>query len=84
MEVDIEIFYHSDETAALKDSGVDYSILECDTKIMTFYDIACLVPYQDEKSGEWFCKIFSGGESFIATKSGEEIKKIIHDHKNNL
>lgn len=74
---DIEIFYHSDETATLKDAGVDYSVLECDTKIMTFYNIDCLAPYEDEKSSKWFCKIFSGGESFIATKTIEEIKQIL-------
>lgn len=79
MEIEIEIFYHSDETAQLKDTGIEYSVLECDTKRMTFYEINCIAPYEDDKSGEWFCKIFSGCDSFIATKSYEEIKKILHE-----
>lgn len=77
MEVEIEIFYHSDETVESKNLGIDYSVLECDTRMMTFYSICSIAPYQDEISKEWFCKIFSGYDSFIATKSYEEIKKVV-------
>lgn len=78
MELELEIFYHSEETLQKKDAGIDYSILECDTRPRTFYEISSITTWEDEKSGQWFCEIVSGDKDFIATKSYEEIKEIIH------
>lgn len=79
MEIEIEIFYHSDETIILENNEVEYSVLECDTKMMTFYNISCIAPYLDEPSGKTLCKIHVGNTSFISPKDYEEIKKLISE-----
>ena len=79
MELEIEIFIHSNETLQKKDAGMGYSILECDTRLCTFYFISCITPLLDDLSGQELCDIWVGEKSFTATKTYEEIKQLIHD-----
>lgn len=79
MEIEIEVFFHSNETLDAKNEGEDYSLLECDTRVVTFYQINSIAPSFDEASGEWFCDINSGEKVYTATKSYEEIKQLIHE-----
>lgn len=84
MELEIEVFWHNDETSVANDTGIDYSILECDTKKVTFYNIDTLSHHEDEISKEWFGKINVSGSEYITTKSYEEIKQLIHDAKSTF
>lgn len=82
MEIEIIVFYHSEETLQSKNAGISYSVLECDTKARTFYEITSISEWEDN-SGAMLCEIISGGADYIATKSYEEIKQMIHEAMRN-
>lgn len=80
MEIELEVFFHSEDTLQKKNAGMEYSVLECDARKRTFYVIESISPYFDDESETWLCSIISAGTEYIAaTKSYEEIKQLIHE-----
>lgn len=80
MGIELEIFYHTDETLSMSNLDVTYSLLECDTQMRTFYWINAISPIMDKVSGEWFCKIFYNGTDAVCINTYEEVKELINKH----
>lgn len=76
MELDIEVLWHSDDTKALADLGMDFDIEDLITKVITFYSIDVISPYKWDDE-HMFCKINSGCETWIAACEYEELKEKI-------
>jgi len=76
MELELLIYFHSDETRSFDDLGIDYSVADCESRLVTFYSIDAVGVFKDVDKKE-YCKIFACGDSFIAVDSLEEVKRKI-------
>lgn len=72
--IELEIFYHTDETRALGGLDIDYDLSDCEKRKMTFYHINAIGPYIDEKRERKFCSIHTNNSEYISPLSYEEIK----------
>ena len=73
--LELEIFFHSEETATLRKLEVDYDLSDCETRKMTFYKINAVSPYLDGDNE--FCSIHSNGSEFIANASYNVVRNLI-------
>ena len=74
--IELDVFFHSDESYALKSCGVDYSLDSCDTRKMTFYQINAISPYLED--GQEYSSIHTNGAEYIATIKYGELKKMLN------
>ena len=76
-EVELEVFFHTDETETSSEIGVDFDYADCDTRMMTFYNINGIYPHKN--NGITYCGVLCNGSEFICVQHYETVKKILHD-----
>ncbi len=64
MELDVQVFWHTDDTSQRQKIGIDYSVIDCERKVITLYDISVISPYVDEETGKEFSRIYVSGDTF--------------------
>ena len=75
--IELQVLWHTDTTTALESASIDYDLTDLDTRLVLFFNIDCVMPYEWEKDIE-FCRVHSGGEKFICPMTYEEmVKKLI-------
>jgi hypothetical protein len=70
---DIPIFWHTDETRNAEDAGLDVDFSQCIERILCFYSICAIAPYENNQ----YCKIWVYGESFVSPLSYTEVKLLL-------
>lgn len=76
---DIEVLWHTDETKALDNAGVDVKSEDLERRTITFYNIDAISPYKWDDDN-MFCKINAGGETWIAAYDYECVKQMLAAH----
>ena len=77
MKLKLPIFFNTDETTTLKESGINYDIEKNDIRFVIFYRIDAIAPYLKDRRK--YTTIFSCGDCFICNKPISEIEELI-DH----
>lgn len=75
INLEIEVFWHTDQTKQLNDLDIDFNLEDCETRIITIYNINAISPYVGAKNE--YCNIHVGDDQWLATKSYKEIKGLI-------
>ena len=75
MKLKLPIFFNTDETTTLKESGIDYEIEENDIRFVVFYHIDAIAPHL--KDGRKYTTVYSCGDCFICNKPISEIEEMI-------
>lgn len=73
--IKLKCYFHTDETTALKNVGVNYSLEDCQLKEVIFRSIDVLSPYSLDYPDH--TEIFSGGTTFVCPLSVDEINLMI-------
>jgi len=79
MELELQIFHHSDKTYEAKKLGLDYNLRDSEIRSMTFYNINAIITYID--NGIEYCSIHTNNSEYICVENYEIIKDLI---KNKL
>ena len=79
MELELEIYFHTDETADILEETGEFPLHKCDVRLMTFYSIDCVAPFVENEVE--YAKVFSGSNSFISVLTYEEVKQKISEAK---
>ena len=74
--IELDVFYHSDETRSLDDIGIAFDWDDLETRKITFYNIDAISPHKVDNEF-LYSKIFIGGEIFICNKHYNELKSLI-------
>jgi len=80
MEIELEIFFNTEETSTLKDLDIEYSLEAAEIRKVTFYNINGIAPYFDKDNTE-YCSILSNGSEFMCNMKYPELKKLIAKNK---
>jgi len=74
--ITLPIFHHTDQSATLKDCGIDYTFEDnCEIRDVTFYQINAISEYfEDDRS---CTSIHSNGSEYISSLNIKEVEKII-------
>ena len=76
----LPIFHHTDQSATLKDCGIDYTFEDnCEIREIIFYQINAISEYLDD--GKSYTSIHSNGSEYISSLNIKEVKKIIQQHQ---
>ena len=75
MNVEIEVYYHTDQTSSLQKMDMGFHITDCETRVMTFCSIIGFAPVVEE-DGFTYCKIYTGAGEFSTPLKYEELKKL--------
>ena len=75
MSVEIEVYYHTDQTRNLEKMGMDFSITDCEIRVMTFCNIVGFAPAVEE-DGFTYGRIFTATGDFSTPLKYEELKKL--------
>ena len=80
--LDLEVFYHSDDSQLLDQIEIKYSLQTvCDKRIVTFYNISTVSPWLDENdSNRPYARILSDNCTYIGVLTPEETKAKIERH----
>lgn len=78
MEIEIEVFHHTEETQTFKEIGVDYDMSNCGLRPVTFYRIDAISPYYE--NGKEFSSIHTNNSEYITPLTYTQLKARI---KNN-
>lgn len=71
MELEIPVYWHTDETSKSESMGLDFDPSELEHRVTTFYRIDSIAPC------EYGCYIYCGGERWISPLSYAELKEKI-------
>jgi hypothetical protein len=77
MELELNVLWNTDKTRQNEELGIDSEVSDYDLKKCTFYKIDALIPYDWTKEEDGFCRIMTGGETFIIPLLYEEVKEKI-------
>jgi len=80
MKLKLPIYFNTDETTTLKETGIDYDIEENDIRPVIFYHIDAIAPYLE--GGKKYTQISLGGDVWICNKPIEKVEEMI-DHAMN-
>lgn len=72
MTLELPIYFHTDETQQAHDLELPYSMEDCETRMVTFYEINAVSVYQS-KNGSEYALIHANGDKFISTLSYAEV-----------
>jgi len=76
MELNLLVFWATEETLEKDEQGIDYDVTENDVLQHTFYEISHIAPYDDK-----YCRVVSGGQTYIVTEPYEIVKDKIKKQK---
>lgn len=77
--LELDVFYHSEDTATASNLDIPVDPLDLDTNKVTFYSIDNVQPI---KIGNFnFTEISSGGDDFTCTSEYEDVKLRIEAHR---
>lgn len=76
--IELNILFHSEETAKASDLDIETPLNQYIIKRMTFYDISAISPCTEDKGKYSF--IYSGSDEFICTDSYEALKEKLDKH----
>lgn len=79
MVLDLDIFFHTEETTRREKMGEEVAITDFRIDTVTFYHIDFIAPYYENDVE--YTKIGSGGDIFICIMTRAEIKKEIEKEK---
>jgi len=73
--IELQIFHHTDLTSVYSKASIEYTMDECETRLMTFYQINGISPwYENDKE---YTEIHANGTCYICPLTYLETKKII-------
>ena len=75
MSVEIEVYYHTDQTRNLEKMDMDFHITDCEIRVITLCNIVGFAPAV-EKDGFTYGKIYTGAGEFSTPLKYEELKKL--------
>ena len=75
MSVEVEVYYHTDQTSNLQKMSMDFHITDCETRVMTFCSIVGFAPAVEE-DGFTYGRIFTATGDFSTPLKYEELKKL--------
>ena len=75
MNVEIEVYYHTDQTSSLQKMDMGFHITDCETRTMTFCNIVGFAPAVEE-GGFTYGRIFTATGDFSTPLKYEELKKL--------
>lgn len=74
----LNILFHSDNTNALEDLGVESKMTDCEVREMTFFKINAISKFYDEKDNDReYCMIHANADEFICVDIYEDVMKLI-------
>lgn len=74
--IELPILFHDDTTKSLEDLGVTVNMGEFQRRLMTFYVVDAINPYEEKDfSGT---QVHSGGQVFVCPYTYEQLKKILN------
>lgn len=71
--IQLEVFHHSDTTAQLSKLDLDYSLEDCERRMIYFFIINAVGSYVDDVSGNTYALIHSNGQDFICCDSVDSV-----------
>ncbi len=76
--IEIDVFFHTEQTSKFDDLNIPYPLEECETRKMTFYNIASIGTFRDDDDTktEYGC-LHVNGTRFISTLTYSELKALI-------
>lgn len=77
MNIELQIFHNTEETAQLDQLDLPVDIEDCKLIPYTFYHIDAIVQY---KGNNKYTMIYSSGDTFITNVNYEKLKEMIY-HK---
>jgi hypothetical protein len=75
MAIEIDVFFHTDQTRNLQQMDMDFHITDCEIRKATFIQIVGFSPVK-EKDGYEYANIHTATGDFATPLSYEELKKI--------
>ena len=75
MSVEVEVYYHTEQTSSLQKMDMGFHITDCETRFMTFCSIVGFAPAVEE-NGFTYGKIYTGAGEFSTPLKYEELKKL--------
>lgn len=75
MSVEIEVYYHTDQTSSLQKMDMGFHITDCETRFMTFCSVIGFAPAVEE-DGFTYGRIFTATGDFSTPLKYEELKKL--------
>lgn len=77
--IELQIFFHTENTSRLNELGVRTDIAKTELRPMTFDNIKAISPYYE--GGNDFCAIHTNGTEYICNMPYHSLKKILY-HEN--
>lgn len=75
----LPIFHHTDQSATLKDCGVDYTIADnCEIRNIIFYNINAISEYFENENK--YTSIHTNNSEYLCPMNIERVRKIIEDN----
>jgi hypothetical protein len=88
MELELDIWYYSEEGEKNVDLGIDKDIpieKEAELRKVMFYDINAISPRRKKEDEEKeYCFVYNNGDVYVCNKSYEEMKFIMRAKLNSL
>ena len=75
MSVEVEVYYHTEQTSSLQKMDMGFHITDCETRFMTFCSIVGFAPAVEE-NGFTYGRIFTATGDFSTPLKYEELKKL--------
>lgn len=79
--LEIEVFFHTDQTTSLRDLDIQYNLSDCDVRKVTFYRIDAIgIFIDDDADKSEYSSIYSSGNTFNCPLKYAELKKLVEDN----
>ena len=75
MSIEVEVYYHTNQTSSLQKMDMGFHITDCEIRVMTFCNIVGFAPAVEE-DGFTYGKIFTATGDFSTPLKYEELKKL--------
>lgn len=77
--LEIDIFFHTNETSNLDELEIDYDINDAELRKMIFYNINAISPYYGDNNDVNYTTIHSNGSQFITPFPIIQVRKMIYE-----
>lgn len=76
--IELDTFFHNEDTSKLEEMGMDYDVDDCDIRKMTFYDIKTIAPYFGNNDDKNYCTVGANGSPFICKITYSQLKALLN------
>lgn len=77
--IELEIFFADDQFSTFDKVGMEYKLIDCPSRKVTYYNISAISPYLDgADENKQYCRIHCNDTDFICVNTYYQVKAIIN------